>query len=71
MNRESMDAFLSNLFNVNIKTNNDHEWDAAISVYAVLKGYTREWVNDLHQLPHSADERLVTPCGNTCYWWPE
>lgn len=50
---------------------NDHEWDAAISAYAVVQGLTGAWARDLHTLPQLEDERAVEPCGATHYWWPE
>ncbi len=65
-----MDEFLSGLVGSNIRTANDHEWDAMISVYAVYCGATRKWVRDLHNLESTIYEDLVTPCGATNYWWP-
>jgi len=70
-NHPSMDAYLSALFDEIVDTNNDHEWDAAISVYAVMKGFVDQWHIDLHQLPTRNDESIIMPCGETKYWWPE
>ena len=51
-------------------TRNEHEWDALISVYAVLCGDLGKWTNDLHAVDADANEELITPCGSTNYWWP-
>ncbi len=67
---EEMDKFLSSLIGQNISTTNDHEWDALISVYAMLCGALSIWTNDLHTIDTEADEELITPCGSTNYWWP-
>jgi len=70
-NRPEMDAFLSQVFSQPINTSNDHEWDAAISVYAVLQGIAGRWSNDLHAIAPGQGEQIIEPCGATCYWWPE
>lgn len=70
-NQKAMDRVLSQLFSTVITTDNDHEWDAALSVYAVLQGLKGKWKTDLHDLPCSENERLIRPCGETHYWWPE
>jgi len=69
-NHDAMDRFLSGALSTEITTNNDHEWDAVVSVYAVLQGLKGEWETDLHLLPCSENERLIQPCGETNYWWP-
>lgn len=66
----AMDRFLSEVLSTVITTNNDHEWDAVVSVYAVVQGLKREWETDLHLLACSDGERLIRPCGETHYWWP-
>jgi len=66
-----MDAFLSKIIGRKVSTENDHEWDAAISVYAAFQGLTGKWSMNLHSLPLSSSERLIKPCGDTAYWWPE
>ena len=70
-NHTIMDSFLSNVLKTEITTNNDHEWDAAISVYAAVNGMLGIWATDLHQLSPSQNEKTITPCGNTNYWWPQ
>lgn len=70
-NSDAMDRYLSEALSTEITTNNDHEWDATLSVYAVLQGLKGEWKIDLHNLPCSERERLIKPCGETHYWWPE
>ena len=68
-----MDSFLSkklgNLKLGNPNVRNDHEWDAAISAYALMMGITGMWTCDLHKL-QPEDCRIVKPCGKTSYYWP-
>ena len=68
---KKMDSFLSSVMGHNITTTNDHEWDAAISVYAAHQGLAKKWKRDLHSLSLEQAERLIKPCGNTVYWWPD
>jgi hypothetical protein len=71
-NSEKMDSFLSaKLGGLSIKTTNDHEWDAAISAYALFMGMTGGWENDLHKLPLAEKCRIIRPCGPTFYYWPD
>ena len=65
-----MDIFLSDLLNIRVNTSNDHEWDAVVSVYAAIMGYSGQWSTNLHDLPAQDTERLIKPAGNTEYWWP-
>ncbi len=70
--RAEMDSFLSNVLGgINIRTSNDHEWDAVISAYALLMGMTGVWKNDLHELQPEDNSRIVKPCGKTFYYWPD
>jgi hypothetical protein len=69
--REPMDKLLSRLLGVDVAPNNDHEWDAAISAFAALKGFSGQWPHDLHQLKARENERILEPCGATHYFWPE
>lgn len=69
-NHQAMDEFLSNLLQTNIVTENDHEWDSVVSVFAVAQGIEGNWTNDLHSLQKVETERLIEPCGKTQYWWP-
>lgn len=67
-----MDNFLSKaLGGLRIRTSNDHEWDAAISAYALMMGITGMWTRDLHKLQLEDNCRIVRPCGNTSYYWPD
>lgn len=69
-NHAAMDLFLSKSFGgITIRTSNDHEWDAAISAYALLKGMTGVWTRDLHT-KETGSGRMVYPCGKTYYYWP-
>jgi hypothetical protein len=66
-----MDGFLSNMLGrLDIRTSNDHEWDAAISAYALLMGITGAWKTDLHELRPEDNCRIVKPCGKTFFYWP-
>jgi hypothetical protein len=65
-----MNDYLSKEIGLPIKTSNDHEWDAAISAYALFKGMTQSWLLDLHDALAIESGRIVTPCGKTAYFWP-
>lgn len=71
-NGAEMDCFLSDLLGgINIRTSNDHEWDAVISAYALLMRMTGVWNKDLHELQPEDNSRIVNPCGKTHYYWPD
>ena len=70
-NHIDMDSLLSDLLKTKITTNNDHEWDAALSVYAAINGILGFWELDLHELNLTQNEKLIIPCGKTNYWWPQ
>lgn len=70
-NSNEMDRFLSIQLNgLDLRTSNDHEWDAAVSAYAIFMGITGTWEHDLHKLPIENNERILKPCGKTFYFWP-
>ena len=69
-NGREMDKALSTLLNTEVVTKNDHEWDAAMSVYAVFMGITGQWTRDLHALSVQENERLIRLVGDSNYWWP-
>ncbi len=66
-----MDADLSLALGVDLRTANDHEWDAAASALAALHALRDDWPRDIHALDPAAGERTVRPCGPTRYVWPE
>ena len=70
---ERMDAWLteklSKKLKVDLKTNNEHEWDAAISAYAAFMAYYRHWKTDLHKL--EGRKGLIKPVQKTLFAWPE
>ena len=68
---DDMDLKLSRWLGCEVKTNNDHEWDAVVSVLAALKGATGEWSHDLFKEPIDGAGRLVFPVGKANYWWPQ
>ena len=70
-NTSVMDKCLSRLLNVDIAPQNEHEWDAAISILPVVRRLHESWELDLHALSTNSDERLVQPCGRTAYVWPK
>ena len=67
----AMDRDLGLALGLDVRTANDHEWDAALSAFAALHVLRGDWPLDLHALPLSGGERLVTPCGPTRYGWPD
>lgn len=67
----SMNQFLSQLLGVKVESQNEHEWDAAISILPVVNGLNGLWTLDLHDQPTDSDERLVLPCDRTVYVWPD
>ena len=69
--KAEMDATLSRTLGTSVAPATEHEWDAALSAFAALEGLTGRWPRDLHKLSVGADERLITPCGDTNYFWPE
>ena len=74
-NASVMNERLNRLLGVDLapenEPRNEHEWDAAISILAVVHGIDGSWPNDLHARPADPGERLVHPCGKTAYVWPE
>ena len=66
-----MDADLGLALGVDLRTANDHEWDAAASALAALHALRDDWPRDLHALDPADGERIVRPCGPARYVWPE
>lgn len=66
----SMNEHLTQWIGLTINTANDHEWDAALSCFAVLEGISKHWAIDLHQLPTEAGVELVQIGGPSHYYWP-
>ena len=67
---EAMDKFLSDQLHCQVKTSNEHEWDAVISIVAALRGLDGSWTHDLFSEVIGETGRLVFPAGQTNYWWP-
>jgi hypothetical protein len=67
---DEMNSFLSDKLSLEITTNNEHEWDAVFSAYALFMGITGKWKLDLHKLDIGENERIVKPCVKTYYYWP-
>ena len=66
-----MDTTLGDRLGVTVAPANEHEWDAALSAFAALEGSAGRWTKDLHRLATTEGERLLKPCGETHYYWPE
>jgi len=66
-----MDKTLMKNLGVRISPANNHEWDSAISAFAALQSVKGIWKHDLHEMPMAGEEKLVSPCGATHYFWPE
>jgi predicted nuclease with RNAse H fold len=69
--KADMERMLSEALGATVATANDDEWDAAMSAFAAASGVLGRWTHDLHALPTSPSERLISPCGKTNYFWPE
>ena len=69
-NQTAMNALLTEWIGLPTSTTNEHEWDAAVSCFAVLEGMSGRWPTDLHQLPTVAGEMLVQLGGPSHYYWP-
>jgi hypothetical protein len=67
----AMDTVLGRTLGIPMTSGSEHEWDAGVSAFAALEGYVGRWRRDLHTLPAEKGERLITPCGDTHYFWPE
>lgn len=70
-NKDLMDKHLRLILEVSLAPKNEHEWDAAISAYAALSSLKGIWKRNLHELPAKDDERIISACGKTYYFWPE
>lgn len=67
----AMDRALGGILGIPVTSATEHEWDAVVSAFAALEGYVGRWQRDLHALPAGEGERLIRPCGDTHYFWPE
>ncbi|GAB5534996.1 MAG: hypothetical protein Rubg2KO_12450 [Rubricoccaceae bacterium] len=66
-----MDLELASILDLDVRTANDHEWDAVVASFSMLSALRGDWLYDLHQLEPDPDERILMPCGPTLYAWPE
>jgi hypothetical protein len=67
---QEMVDFLSEKFSTSCKLDNDHEFDSAISCYAVLEYLRKGWTNDLHAISDAQCGAYIEPFGNSIYAWP-
>lgn len=67
----SMDALLADALGLDVRTANDHEWDAVASALTALHLLRGTWTLDLHALPPADGERIFSPAGPTRYIWPD
>lgn len=70
INQQLMNDQLSQWIGLSITTGTEHEWDAAVSCFAVFEGVSRRWPNDLHRLPSVADDEFVNMGGPSHFYWP-
>ena len=70
-NKPAMLELLSRSYGVSADCGNDHEWDALISAVVAFHAASGSWARDLHQIDVDRGSRLVKPCGDTSYFWPE
>ena len=70
-NSKKMERDLSDWLRYEVNTDNDHEFDAALSVYAAYEGLCGDWTHDLLNDPRNDADRLVCPVTPAHYWWPE
>lgn len=70
INHGLMDEQLAQWVGLPINTEKEHEWDAAVSCFAVHEGLSDRWTTDLHQLPSDADMTLVRIGGPSYFYWP-
>lgn len=72
---DNMKRSLSEWLGCETDIRNEHQFDAAISVYAAYKGLRGDWTRDLFDDKESGGEdtalRLICPAGTAHYWWPE
>ena len=66
-----MDDALASVLGLEVRTSNDHEWDAVVTAFCMLSALRGEWQHDLHQLDPSPNERILFPAGPMQYVWPE
>lgn len=69
--KAAMDDVLARVLGISVAPATEHEWDAALSAFAALEGSVGRWSHDLHSIATGENERLISPCGTTHYFWPE
>jgi hypothetical protein len=65
-----MSGFLSEKLGIACEAGNDHEFDSALSCYAVLEHLRGCWKKDLHAEPDSTCGSCIEPFGKSVYAWP-
>lgn len=70
-NKTLMDNRLDEWLSARVAPQTGHEWDAAISTLAVVRGLDGSWPLDLHALSNVGHGRAIYPCGRTSFVWPE
>jgi hypothetical protein len=66
----SMADWISNIFYLQSPLANDHEFDAALSVFSALQGYHGKWTVDLHHSAAGELTDIVEYIEPTHFWWP-
>lgn len=62
--------FLSERIGTSCQSRNDHEFDGAMSCYAVLEHLRGSWTNNLHTMSDARCGVYIEPFGNSIYVWP-
>lgn len=68
--QKEMVDFLWKKLGTSCKLSKDHEFDSALSCYAVLEYLRGNWKNDLHAKSDDRCGAYVEPFGNSTYAWP-
>ena len=63
-----MREWLQSALGLSASCKNDHEFDAIISAYAAMMGYTRRWSKNLRDIE---SDNILEPVGAVDYWWPD
>jgi len=68
---ERMVDWLGEQMGVRLAVDSEHEFDAALSAYAVRQGMAGRWTVDLHEIPAQEGESIVEPFGPSKFFWPQ
>ncbi len=63
-------GFLSEQLGISVEARDEHQFDSAMSCYAVFQYLRGHWKRNLHADPASTCESSVEPFGESIYAWP-